>query len=196
MAEHVENDGRRLGSRWRIAAWTVAALLLLLPLLAMQVTDEVDWDVADFAIFGAMLAGAGGAYELATRMTGSAAYRAGVGVALAAAFILVWMNLAVGIIGAEDNPANAMFGGVLAVGIIGAGVARLQPHGMARALFATALAQVSVAVIALTEGLGSSGPPGPWEIMLLTGFFAALWLISAWLFRKAAREQSPAGAAT
>jgi hypothetical protein len=32
--------------------------------------------------------------------------------------------------------------------------------------------------------------------MLLTGFFAALWLISAWLFRKAAREQSPAGAAT
>ena len=39
-------------------------------------------------------------------MTGNSAYRAAVGVAIAAAFILVWMNLAVGIIGSEDNPAN------------------------------------------------------------------------------------------
>jgi hypothetical protein len=148
--------------------------MLLLPLFAMQVTDEVDWDVADFALFGAMLVGAGGTFELAARMTGNNAYRAAVGVALAAAFILVWMNLAVGIIGNEDNPANLMYGGVLAVGIIGAVIARFQPHGMARALVATALAQALVAVIA---GLGYT--------FILTGFFVALWLISAWLFRKA-----------
>lgn len=175
--------------------WGTAALMLLLPLLAMQVTDEVDWDVADFAIFGAMLVGAGGAYELAARMTGNNAYRAAVGVALAAAFILVWMNLAVGIIGTEDNSANLMYGGVLAVGIIGAVIARFQPDGMARALFATALAQVLVAVIALIAGLSSPGPIWPRDILILTGFFAALWLISAWQFRKAAREQTPAGAA-
>jgi hypothetical protein len=153
----------------------------------MQVTDEVAWDLADFAIFGAMLAGACGTYELAARMTGSGAYRAAVGVALAAAFILVWMNLAVGVIGTEDNPANLMYGGVLAVGIIGAVVARFRPHGMARALVATALAQASVAVIALIGGLGHA--------LVLTGIFVALWLISAWLFRKAAREQTPAGVA-
>jgi hypothetical protein len=47
-----------------------------------------------------------------------------------------------------------------------------------------------VAVIALIAGLGSTG-----DIVMLTGFFAALWLIAAWLFRKAAREQTPAGAA-
>jgi len=41
-----------------------------------------------------------------------------------------------------------MYIGVLAVGIIGALIARFQPHGMARALFATALAQMLVAVIA------------------------------------------------
>ena len=128
-------------------------------------------------------------------MTGNIAYRAAVGVAVAAAFILVWMNLAVGIIGTEDNPANLMYGGVLAVGIIGAVIARFQPDGMARALVATALAQALVAVIALIAGLGSTGPSWPWSIVILTGFFAALWLISAWLFRKAAREQTPAGAA-
>ena len=160
MAGNTENGGGRRGSRWRIAVWGTAALMLLLPLVAMQFTDEVDWDEADFAVFGAMLAGACGTYELAARMTGNTAYRAAVGVALAAAFILVWMNLAVGIIGTEDNPANLMYGGVLAVGIIGAVIARFQPHGMARALVATALAQALVAVIALIAGLGSTGRAG------------------------------------
>ncbi len=169
--------------------------MLLLPLLAMQVTDEMDWDVADFALFGAMLVGAGGTYELAARMTGNTAYRAAVGVAVAAAFILVWMNLAVGIIGSEDNPANLMYGGVLAVGIIGAAIARFEPHGMARALVATALAQALVGVIALTAGFGSTAPSFPEARVFLTGFFVALWLGSAWLFRKAARQQVPAGAA-
>jgi hypothetical protein len=196
MPGNAENGGGRRGSRWSRAAWTVAALLLLLPWFAMQVTDQVVWDAADFATFGAMLVGAGGSYELAARMTGNAAYRAAVGVALAAAFVLVWMNLAVGIIGPEDNPANLMYGGVLAVGIVGAVIARFKPVGMTRALSATALAQALVAVIALTAGSGSTGPGWPWEILILTGFFAVLWLISAWLFRKAAREQTPAGAET
>lgn len=142
-----------------------------------------------------MLAVACGACELAARMTGSNAYRAAVGVAVAAAFILVWMNLAVGVIGSEEDPANLMYGGVLAVAIVGALLARFQPVGMARALSATALAQALVGAIALAAGLGSTAPSFPEAIVFLTGFFAALWLLSAWLFRKAAREQTPAGAA-
>lgn len=105
------------------------------------------------------------------------------------------MNLAVGIIGAEDNPANLMYGGVLAVGVIGAIIARFQPDGMARALFATALAQALVAVIALIAGLRPPGANWPNALVVLTGFFAALWLLSAWLFRRAAWEQTSAGAA-
>lgn len=172
-------------SRWRIAAWGTAAMLLLLPLVAMQFTDEVNWSGADFAVFGAMLACAGGAFELAARMTRNFAYRAAVGVALVAAFLLVWANGAVGIIGSEDNPANLMFAGVLAVAIIGAVVARFRPRGMARALVATALAQALVAVITVVAGLG--------YIFVATGFFAALWLASAWLFRRAAMESAAAG---
>ena len=196
MAGSTAKEGGRGGRRWRFAAWGIAALVLLLPLFAMQLTDEVDWGVADFAIFGAMLVCAGAAYELAARRTGDVAYRAAVAVALASAFILVWMNLAVGVIGGEDDPANQMYGGVLAVWIVGAVVARLRPHGMARALVATALAQALVGVIALTAGSGSSGPTRPASIVGLTGFFAALWLTSASLFRKAARRRAPAGAAS
>ena len=123
------------------------------------------------------------------------AYRAAVGVALAAAFVLVWLSLGVGIIGADGDPANTMYFGVLAVGIVGAIVARFRPHGMARALFATALAQALVAVIALIAGLGLPWSP-PLEILALNGFFVALFVGSALLFRYSGREQPPAGAGT
>lgn len=194
MAGNAKNSGGRRGSRWRIAAWAVAvALILLLPLLAMQVTDEVAWDLADFAAAGALLFGASLTYELVARKMGSIAYRAAVGIAVATALLLVWMNLAVGIIGNEDNDANVMYIGVLAVGLIGALIARFQPRGMARALFATALALMLVAVIALPAGLGSPGS-GPLEIVAVNGFFVALFVGSALLFRKAARGGSERGA--
>jgi hypothetical protein len=121
------------------------------------------------------------------------AYRLAVGVALAAAFILVWLSLGVGIIGADGDPANMMYFGVLAVGLIGAIVTRFRPHRMARALFATALAQALVAVIALIFGLGLPWSP-PVEVLALNGFFVSLFVGSALLFRYAGREQTPAGA--
>jgi O-antigen/teichoic acid export membrane protein len=120
-------------------------------------------------------------------------YRYAIGVALAAASILAWLSLGVGIIGRDGDPANLMYFGVLAVGIIGAIVARFRPHGMARALFVMALAQALVAVIALIFGLGLPWSP-PAEILALNGFFVALFLGAAWLFRDAARERPPAGA--
>jgi hypothetical protein len=122
----------------------------------------------------------------------STAYRSAIGVALTAAFVLVWLSLGVGIIGKDGDPANLMYFGVLAVGIIGAIVARFQPHGMARALIATALAQALVAAIALIAGLGLPWS-GPAEILLLNGFFIALFAGSAWLFRRAAYGQPERG---
>ena len=156
------------------------ALILLAPWVAMQFTDEVNWGLADFAAAGALLFGAGLAYELLSRKGTTLTYRAAVGLALAAALLLVWMNLAVGVIGSEDNPANWMYVGVLAVGMIGALMARFQPRGMARALFATALAQALVTVIALIVEQDAV-----FEIVMLNGFFVALWVASAVLFRRA-----------
>ena len=127
-------------------------------------------------------------------MARNTAYRCAFSMAVATAFLLLWLNAAVGVIGNENDDANPIILGVLAVGVIGTLMARLQPVGMARALFATALAQVLVAVIALIAGLGSTGPRWPQKILELTGFFAALWVISAWLFRKAARGRVEPGA--
>ena len=118
-------------------------------------------------------------------MLRNTAYRSAVGIALGAAVVLVWLSLGVGIIGADGDPANRMYFGVLAVGIIGAIFARLRPHGMARALIATALAQAVVAAIALIARLGLPYS-GPAELVLLNAFFIACFAGSAWLFRRAA----------
>jgi hypothetical protein len=169
----------------RLAPWMIAALVLLLPLAAMRFTDEVDWDAADFAIMGALLLSVCGSYEAAARTTGDFAYRAAIAVALVAGFLLVWINLAVGIIGSEGDPANLIFAAVLAVAILGALAARLRPRGMARALAATALAQILACAVVLIAGWGFAGANGPWPLVALTGFFTALWLGSAWLFLRA-----------
>ena len=159
---------------------------MLIPLLAGWA-----WTLFDFAAAGALIFGVGLTYELAARKAGDLVYRFAVGVALAGAFLLVWINLAVGIIGDSGDPANTMYVGVLAVGLIGAIIARFHPPGMARALFATALTQAFVALIALVLGLGSGSAPGVVGILVLNGFFVALFLGSAWLFRTAAGPVSP-----
>lgn len=162
-------------------------IILLLPLIAMQFTDEVVWDLADFVVAGVLLFGTGLAYELMARKGGTVAYRAAVGIALATVFLLVWVNGAVGIIGSENNDANLMYFGVLAVGIIGAIITRLQPLGMARALFVTALAQALVPVIALTIWQPTSwGAAGVFGVFVLNAFFVMLLVGSALLFKRAA----------
>ena len=176
----------------RLIVWAVVvALILLIPLVAMQFTSEVNWTLSDFVFAGALLFGTGLTYELVARKAGGIAYRAAVGVALAAAFLLVWINGAVGIIGNEDNPANLMYGGVLAVGSIGAMIARFQPQGMARALFATALAQMLVPMIALIVWRPSlDDAPGIVGVFMLNAFFVMLFVVSALFFRRAARERN------
>ena len=98
--------------------------------------------------------------------------------------MLLWINGAVGLIGSEDNPANLMYGGVLAVGVIGAVIARLEPLGMARALFATALAQFLVPVVALIIWR-TDFSPGVVPVFGLNFFFVLLFAGSALLFRHA-----------
>ncbi len=151
--------------------------------------------LANVAEFLVLLIVAGSLALLITRLRRSTTYRFAVALALTAPFLLVWINLAVGIIGEPDELANLMYIGVLAVEIIGALIARFRPRGMALALFATALAHAVIAVITLIDGLGFP-VSGPRWILSFNGFFIALWLGSAWLFRIAAGEQAPAGART
>jgi hypothetical protein len=176
-----EKDETRRRRRWRIAAWTAAAGLLLLPWVAMQFTKEIVWDEADFIFAGALIGGIGITFELTVRTARNNAYRAGVAAALAAAFLLIWINAAVGMIGSEDNPLNLIFAGVLAIALLGVIVARFRAEGMARAMMAAAIAQVLAGAVGTFSDVRGG---------ILSAIFAAPWLLSAALFGKAARADS------
>ena len=172
-----------------------AAFLLAWMDLAVSTIEEPDvlaW-MTPIGFFGVPAISAVIAYKQ-TRSRGTA-YRAAVGIAFAAAYFLAWASLAVGILGSEDNPANLMYIGVLAVGIGGAIIAGFRPHGMTRALFAAALAQALVPVLALTIGRPQvTSVMGVLGVLGVNAFFVALFVGSALLFRYAARGLTPAGA--
>lgn len=121
-----------------------------------------------------------------------AIYRLAVGVAVLAVVLLVWINLAVGVIGEPDNPANLMYFGVPAVAFVGAIIARFKPAGMSLALLAAALGQVLVALVTIFGGLGAPVTPAR-AYVVLNAIFVALWIGSALLFRSAARDQIGGG---
>lgn len=75
------------------------ALLLLLPMVAMQFTDEVNWTPFDFAAMGVLLLGTGLMCELVMRKVTKIKYRVGICLAILAAFLVIWIELAVGIFG-------------------------------------------------------------------------------------------------
>jgi hypothetical protein len=170
----------------RLVAWAaVVALILVVPVLGDRYVDGWNWGLFDFIFAGTALYGAALTYELISRKGGSTAYRAAVGIACATGLVLVWINAAVGIIGDEDL-ANMMYVGVLAVSLIGTHFARFQPRGMSRALAAAAFAQALVPLIALTWVPEERFSPGVLQVLCLNALFVALWLASALLFRHAA----------
>lgn len=75
----------------------VTALILLIPLVAMQFTDEVKWDVRDFVVIGTLLLGTGFGLELIVRKISNVNYRIALCALLVIAFLLIWVDLAVGI---------------------------------------------------------------------------------------------------
>ena len=167
---------------WRAIGWSVPVVLLLVPLVA-----GFPWTPLDY-VFAAVLFGLVGlCIELTVRSSTNTAYRIGVGLAVFASFLLVWINAAVGIIGDEDLDANMLFLGVVAVALGGSIVARFKAEGMARAMVLAAVAQVAVPFAAHVFALATAEQLLRREVPVLTAFFTGVWLLSAWLFRRAAR---------
>lgn len=190
MTSAIEDGGRGMGGRgrvdwWAWAAWAGALALWLVPVVAELTMEEMGWGAEDFVVWAVMLATAAGCFTLASRAAGSFIHRAGAVLAIGTGFMLVWINLAVGFIGAEDHPANLMYAGVLLVAVAGALLARGRAAGMARAMLATAAAHGVVGAVALLAALDTR-----WVVTAANAIFVVLWLLSAALFRAAASTRN------
>jgi hypothetical protein len=77
----------------------IVGLILLIPLIAMQFTKEVKWDIFDFVVMGTLLLITGLAIELVTRKLKSTYIKIGLALIILIMFLLIWAELAVGIFG-------------------------------------------------------------------------------------------------
>lgn len=181
MMQPTENSNTGRNNPMRIPVWGTAAFLLLLPLVAMQFSTEVNWTGSDFLVMGIMLLIACCTYEFGVWLSGGEiAYRAGFAVAVAASFLLVWVNLAVGIIGkeVENDIANLLFLGVILAWVIGGLIARFRPMGMSYAMIAATIIHLAIGLFAAIAGWG-------YEAAVSGILFCAMWLASTVLFHKA-----------
>ena len=120
--------------------------------------------------------------------TGTTQYRLGAVIALFAGLFQIWVNLAVGIVGSEDNPVNQGFFMVVATAAACAFTARLRAEGMVRAMLATAGVQALLgAAIATAPSTVINDAKGPLGVVVLSGGFVALWLLAAFFFHRSAR---------
>jgi hypothetical protein len=161
----------------RVALGALAALMV--PLVASQVVEGWNWGTRAFVFVYVLFFGTGMAFALIARKMGAWSYKAGVGVALAAGFALGWSNMVH--VADSENPANLAYYSVLAVGGLGAWLARLEARGLARTLFAMAATLALIAVM-----LPSGAPPDLARNMAIGhGVFVALFTASGLLFRHA-----------
>ncbi|MDP3468691.1 MAG: hypothetical protein Q8S11_10180 [Daejeonella sp.] len=86
-------------NRRLIIILSIAGILLLIPLIAMQFTNEVDWNIFDFLIMGVLLSGTGLLCELVMRKVKGRLNRIIICGAVLFVFFLIWAELAVGVFG-------------------------------------------------------------------------------------------------
>jgi hypothetical protein len=181
----------------------ITVTILAIPLVAMQFSSEWDWKPFDFLLAGALIFGSGLAFILIARRMPSRLYRAGLAVAIGTCFLIVWVNGAVGFVGNEDNPANALYFLVPLTGVIGSLVARFRPGGMAVASIAAAIVHSVAGVVALfvwrvPESVIDAIDGQRLEIypavqvrdVLINVFVLVLLLAAAMLFRQASRVRA------
>lgn len=178
----------------------ITGLLLLIPLAAKLLTDEMNWSLFDFAVMGILIFSTVFIYKLITLKKDNLVYKYAAALALISCFLLLWVNLAVGILGSEDNPANLLYGLVLLVGLLGSIVVRFKPVGMAKTLFIMCLVQLTVPVIAVliwkTEAVTFDEFMISWHDKGLLGvvgvnlFFASVFAGASLLFRYASSKQN------
>jgi hypothetical protein len=157
----------------------VALGLLLVPLVASRLVDGWNWSARGFVVVYLLFFGIGMAYAVIARRMGAWSYKAGVGVALVTGFALGWSNMVQ--VADSGHPENLVYYSVLAVGVVGVCLARLEARGLALTLFAMAATLALIAVM-----LPSGAPPDMARRMAIGhGVDVVLFIASGLMFRHA-----------
>lgn len=121
-----------------------------------------------------------------TMVTARTHYLLAAAVALGTVLVVLFGIGALGIVG-DGGPPDLLYLGAIALGVVAAVAARFRAGGMAVALAVTAVATVLAGVVAIAAGLVEEEGGSVVDVLGLSGGFAAMFAVSAWLFHRAAR---------
>lgn len=100
FSKHLKHYFMTITPNQRLAIiFITVACLLSVPLIAMQFSTEVNWDLFDFVVAGVLLLGTGQLIELAIRKVRGTAYRLAVCAGILFVLFIIWAELAVGVFG-------------------------------------------------------------------------------------------------
>ncbi|MEL7680777.1 hypothetical protein AAG602_06390 [Citromicrobium bathyomarinum] len=163
----------------RVALWGSLLAIFMIPTVAKATYPGMLWTFGDFVVAAVGLATLGVLVEFGYRLSDRWSYRvAAMGAALGA-FLLVWINLAVGFIGDEGNPLNLAYFAMLASVLIGGAVTRFRAGAMAVLMLFCALSQLVILLV------GQQPMGFEW---VATGVFCVGWLALAGLFHNASQS--------
>jgi hypothetical protein len=177
-------------SRHLIYIAIATIFLLMIPLIAMQFSTEVNWTFSDFLFAGTLLFGTGLTFKIVTRNASSNLFKIASASALGSGLFLIWANGAVGIIGSENNDFNILYFLVIFVGIIGLFASQLKAWRLFLTLFAMAATQLILTIIAIFTGMAELPHSSVSEIIAVNGFFITWFIVSALLFKYADEKGS------
>ncbi len=162
----------------------ITALLLLIPLTAMQFSDEVNWSVSDFIIMGTALLLVGFGYNWISQKSKKMQFKLATAFAILGAFLLFWVNAAVGIIGNENQTANLLYFSVFLILIIGIGISKFKAKKLAFTMFFASGVQLLIPVIALIiwPPPTISWSPGVLGVFIFSSIFTIIFACSGFLF--------------
>jgi hypothetical protein len=188
MSDNVQMREIKGPNPWRIAGWGLAVSLIVLPFVAMQFTSEVNWTAFDFIFATIVLGSVGLGLELAVRKTPNLAFRGGAALGLLVPFLLIWLCGGVGIIGNENDRVNSLYMLVVIIALIGSIAVKAKAAPMAWVMSIAAVATLLVPMIGFMFEMAPREAFSRPEVPISTIVFTGMWLLSAALFRKAARD--------
>jgi len=124
-----------------------------------------------------------GTTELAERANRSRTYRWGVAVAAVTSFLTVWTTIV------RDDGTGIGWFLVIMAAVVGAFAAWFRSDGMARAMLGVAVMQALFATAIATAPVTATLPDHGLRVLIASGVFTLLWLVSAAFFRAAARSE-------
>ncbi len=170
----------------------VPLFLLVIPLVGNMTVEGWNWKWNDFVFAYVVFAFTAFVYRLiVSRKFANLIYKLAAALAVAAGFLITWITAAVQIIG-DENPGNTLYALVILTGLVGVGLAKFKPAGMARAAFATAAVNFLVPVVAFGFWPADFSP-GVEKVFVLNGIFVAMFIVSGLLFRHAAANAAAVG---